>query len=416
MPTGSDSLSDTVVHTLGLRSALIQGDQELARIRFLALTDISESPLSLEEALNNLEAARYLYASGEYRSALDAAKKALLFLQNEDNRLLNADANCQIGLIMIGMERLDEAAMYFGLGREQLSPEENPHNYIKAMVLEGLCQFITGNLSQVRRSMEDSRRMAAAFGRREWELYSVFLIGRNDFELGRYEAAEEKFVEGLLMSRLYFDENKSKVFYSWIARCRIYAGFPTKGLSVLGGLKPDNEVLFITAEALYFMGRMEKALDALQLAMEEELSAPTLFCPGEYISWHSGFSSVEDRALRTREGTGVLFHLTRVFRGYLRGKGPEKEEGRQELSRITRDERLGEEDPFNHFYYYLYNQIVPEMGDAESVNKLTILSRSLKYLQQRASRIDETEDKKDYLYKNYWNSLIMKEGREQKII
>ncbi|MBI9104643.1 MAG: hypothetical protein JEY99_19670 [Spirochaetales bacterium] len=412
----NDSLNDTVIHTLGLRSALMQGDQEVARIRFLALTDIAESPLTLAEALNNLEAARYLYASGEYREALDAAKKALLFMQDEDNRLLNSDANCQIGLIMIGMERLDEAAMYFTLGREQLNPEENPHNYIKAMVMEGLCQFIIGNLSQVRRILEDSRKMAAAFGRREWELYSIFLLGRNDFELGRYKLAEERFINGLLLCRLYFDAEKQKVFYTWIARCRIYAGQRSSALNILGGLKPDTEVFFITSEALFFMGRRERALDALQLAMDWEFANPTLFNPGEYISWRSGFSSVEDRALRTREGTGVLFHLIRVFRGYIWGKGAEKEEGRQELSRITRDERLGEEDPFNHFYYYLYNEIVPELGDAEIVNKLTILSRSLKYLQQRASRIDNTDDKKDYLYKNHWNAIIMKEGREQKIL
>ena len=411
-----DPLGEVIVHTLGLRSALMQGDQEMARIRFLALTDITESPLSLEEALNNLEAARYLYAAGETRDALDAAKKALLFLQNEENRLLKSDANCQIGLIMMAMARLDESAMYFNLGREQLNPKENPHNYIKTMVLEGLCQFIIGNLSEVRRLMDLSEQMASAFGRRELELYSIFLYGRNEFELGRYKTAEEKFVTGLLLCRIYFDDKKRKVFYSWIARCRVYSGNPSGALIILERLNPDNEVLFITAEALYFIGRREKALDALQLALNEELHTTAAFYPGEYISWKSGFSSVEDRALRTREGTGVLHHQIRVFRGYLLGRGLEKEEGRQELARITRDEGLGEDDPFNHYYFYLYNQIVPELGDEIIVNKLTILSRSLKYLQQRASRIDETADKKDYLYKNYWNALIMKEGREQKII
>ena len=411
-----DTLSNTVIHTLGLRSALMRGDRESARIRFLELTDISDSPLSLQEALNNLEAGRYLYAAGEYRQALDAVKKSLIFLQNEDNRLLTADANCQIGLIMLGMERLDEAAVYFGLGREQLNPEEHPHNYIKTIILEGLCQFIVGNLSQVSRLMIKAQDMAASFGRRELELYSIFILGRNEYEMGRYEAAEEVFIKGLLQSRLYFDFEKQKVFYSWIARCRIYEGNSQAALKILGKLKPDREVLFITAEALFFMGRREKALDALQFALEEDSKTVSNFCPGEYISWQTGFSSVEDRALRNPEGAGVLSHLIRSFRGYLWGKGIEKEEGRQELSRITRDERLGEEDPYKHYYFYLYNEIVPEMGDTEIVNKLTILSRSLKYLQQRASRIDETDDKKDYLYKNYWNSLIMKEGREQKIL
>ncbi len=411
-----DTLSDMVIHTLGLRSALMQADQETARIRFLALSDLSENPLTLEEALNNLEAARYFYASCEYRQGLDAAKRALLFLQNGDNRLLKADANCQIGLIMLGMERMDEAAMYFALGREQLDFHQNPHNYIKTMVLEGLCQFLIGNLSQVRRLMTNARERAAAFGRREWELYSIFLLGRNDFELGRYEIAESTFIEGLLLCELYFDQKRKKIFYSWIARCQIYSNRYNNALNLLGSLKPDNEVLFFTSEALFFLGRYDRALDAINLAVDDNYSHGIIFSPGENISWKSGFSSVEDRSMRTREGTGVLYHMIRVFRGYLLGKGPEREVGRQDLARITRDERLGEEDPYNHFYYYLYNEIVPELGDTEIVNKLTILSRALKYLQQRASRIDETSDKKDYLYKNYWNSLLMKEGREQKIL
>jgi hypothetical protein len=140
------------------------------------------------------------------------------------------------------------------------------------------------------------------------------------------------------------------------------------------------------------------------------------FAPGEYLTWQSGFSDLEDRAIKGSDGKGVLAHCIRAFRGYLLGMGGQKEAGRQELSRIIREEKICEEDPFNHFYYYLYNQIVPVGGDGESLNQLTLLSRGLKYLQLRGSQIDDTKTKQSYLNRNYWNSLLMEEGRRHKII
>ena len=417
IPEGAqDPLSETVIRALGLRSALIQGDREMARVRFLAFKDSPEAPLTLAEALANLETARYQYALGEYRQALEAAKKALLFLQEEGNSLLEADANCQIGLIMMGMDRLDEAAMYFTLSREQLSPGTAPHNYIKTLALEGLCQIILGNYSQAGRLLDQAEEKSGAYGRRGWEIYTLFLQGRRSFELGRYDQAEEQFLRGLLLCQLYRNEERRKVFHAWIARSRIYQKRYAGALHLLGGLKPDGEVLFFTSEALFFLHRQERALEALELALRSLQTDVQEFFPGEYLSWSTGFTSVEDRAMRNREGSGVLLQQIRVFRGFLLGSGRDEEEGLQELSRITRDERICEEDPYNHFYYYLYNLVVPEMGDGESVNKLTILSRALKYLQQRASRIDETRDKQDYLNRNYWNSLLMEEGRVQRIL
>jgi len=129
-----------------------------------------------------------------------------------------------------------------------------------------------------------------------------------------------------------------------------------------------------------------------------------------------GFSDLEDRAIRGNDGKGVLAHCIRAFRGYLLGLGGQKEEGRQELSRLIREEKICEEDPFNHFYYYLYNLVVPVGGDGESLNQLTLLSRGLKYLQLRGSQIDDTKTKQAYLNKNYWNGLLMEEGRRHKII
>ncbi len=155
---GESPLSQAVLKTLYLRSALMQGDREMARVRFLAFKEIVENPLTLPEALYNLEAGRYHYSCGEYRKALEDAKKALLYIQSyEESPLLEADANCQIGLIMMGMRRLDEGVMYFGLAQDVLRGAENPHESIKTIAYEGLCHFLLGNHAKALRLHREPR-------------------------------------------------------------------------------------------------------------------------------------------------------------------------------------------------------------------------------------------------------------------
>ncbi|MDR1894629.1 MAG: hypothetical protein LBQ61_08100, partial [Spirochaetales bacterium] len=403
-----------VSDSLALRAALMKGDREMAGVRFSSLGDYPAAgdqgalPAVFSEALINLESSRYYYALGKYRKALDFAKKALLDFQEKNYPSLQADASRQIGLAMLGMGRLNEGAMYFTICRERLNFNDAPHSYIRALIMEGICQFIWGNYSRTGGLFSRARELSAALGRRDWEGFALFLLGRSNFELGRYGEAEALFVEGLLLSRLYFNDERMKVHRAWIARSLIYQGKPAAALGIFESFKPDAEALFFSAEAFFFLHDIPRALKVLDIVLDRRLNRVMDFYPGEYIYWRSGFCSVEDRAMG--EGRDVLSSLIQVFRAYLMGTG-DRDRGSQELAQFVREEGLSEADPYRHLYYYLYKLTVPEEGDKETLNRLTLLSRASKYLQLRAARIEDSRDRKDFLTKNYWNSLLTGESQ-----
>ena len=91
-------------------------------------------------------------------------------------------------------------------------------------------------------------------------------------------------------------------------------------------------------------------------------------------------------------------------------------EGRTELVRLTREDRLSDIDLNNGYYYYLHALTLPENTGAEAVDRLTLLSKALRHIQQTASHIDDPKERQMFLMDNYWNSGLMKEGRAHKLI
>lgn len=86
-----------------------------------------------------------------------------------------------------------------------------------------------------------------------------------------------------------------------------------------------------------------------------------------------------------------------------------------ELHKLTRSERSVEEDPNGYWYNYLYAVILPETSGEEVDDKETVLSKAVKSLQERASRIDAPSQRSSFLSRNRWNRRIMEEARERKL-
>ena len=68
-------------------------------------------------------------------------------------------------------------------------------------------------------------------------------------------------------------------------------------------------------------------------------------------------------------------------------------------------------DPYNRLYYFLYSLILPESGPADTEDRLTILGKSVRFMQERSSRIDRYSDKTAFLEKNYWNRQLIEQAR-----
>jgi hypothetical protein len=169
----------------------------------------------------------------------------------------------------------------------------------------------------------------------------------------------------------------------------------------LNYLSPGIERDLFFAEAWYVAGEPDKSLALLDRLVEGDLLEPVSLFPGEYVPMENGFSPVEDRLFRTSSGFGILWYLVRAI---------------EELSRITRDEKVSEIDPNNSLYYYLLARLIPSDSGEAGIDRLTVLSKGLKYLQQQASQIDDPHQKKDFLMKARWNSLLFEEVKANNLI
>jgi len=92
------------------------------------------------------------------------------------------------------------------------------------------------------------------------------------------------------------------------------------------------------------------------------------------------------------------------------------QEGIGELHQLTRGEKSLEVDPAVYWFNYLYSRVLPEASSEEVDDKVTVLSKSLKSLQERASRIDAPAERSSFLWRNRWNRMIMEEARERKLV
>ena len=93
-------------------------------------------------------------------------------------------------------------------------------------------------------------------------------------------------------------------------------------------------------------------------------------------------------------------------------------EGISEMHRLTREERLPAIDPYYHLYNYLYSAILPDDRDRNRMfeDRLTILGKAVKRMQERLTRNDSYEDKISYQRHNFWNKMLFEDARAHNLL
>ena len=398
-----------------LRSAIFDNKDEFASDLYLRLSsmEIDDSVLNAERKIICSE---YLFSMYKYKKSLDIAKSALIDIQDSDALKLKTRVNLNLARILLGMKRIDESKDYFKIAKETLSRNSDLYSLLEINSHEAVVYFIYGNFSESLRLVTDSLSICEYTGRRDWELFLLFLNGRILFELGNYPDAVVKFSDGLRQCDIYMDNVKKKYFNIWLGRSYIYLKDIRYGLKILNDFQDVPEALFYSAEGLYFKKEYINSYKKIDLALTMERDRNRYFCSSNIIAWESGFDLIEDRSLVVEGGYGVLFQLIRAFRAFIMSKTGNVDEGRLELSKITREDLLSDIDLNNGFYLYLYSLTLPEHTGAEAVDRLTLLSKALRNVLKTASKIDNPKDRQIYLSKNYWNSGLMEEGRVHKLI
>ena len=397
---------------LFLKAAIYDNKDDFAEEVYLRLNKMNSKNLVISSE-KKIVFSEYLYSMFEYDKALQIAKFALIDVQDFGNSILTADVNINLACIMMGLERIEESKDYFKIAKETIGTNIN---LITINTHQAVVNFIYGNFSESLRFVNESRVICKNTGRRDWELFGLFLKGRLFFELGDYREAIVVFTDGLNQCDLYFDGENKELFNIWLGRCWIYLKELKYGLNILKDYEMYSEALYFASEGLFFQEEQNSALKKIESAFEIERDRVRYFCSSNIVSWESGYDLIEDRSLIKEGSHGVLFQLIRAFKAFLVAKNGQYEEGRVELVRLTREDRLSEIDPNNGYYFYLHALTFPEYSGAEAIDRLTLLSKALRHIQQTASHIDNPKHRQMYLSHNYWNSGLMNEGRAHKLI
>ena len=401
---------------LKLRAMLLDNNKDACVQLLKNIPDKQYSPESIQEAILMLETSKYYHAAEEYRHALDYVKKVLIYLQAGDYPAIEGAAFIELGFLMLCKGKLLESSEYLNLAIERLTGSGDEYNLMKATFFSAVQQYIWGSLDISEDYIEKAGEIAAGNGYQEWFLYITFFRCRLYFELGRYYDTEKLLAECLLNNEILRDGKRRRLFLAWTARACLYQGKIYRGLNMLLSLEEDPEVLFFLAEAYYFNGNLEKALASIEKADGDDEYFKLGFMPLEYISWRNGFISIEGRILRSEKGTGVLLHNIRAMHAFILGLTGNRDFGTEILFSLTRDEKISENDPYNRHYFYIYTQLLERRPDADMIDKLTLMSKALKYLQQTSSRINDPGIRREFMSKNYWNSKLVSEAQKEKLI
>ena len=398
-----------IISFLRLRSALIDGNEITSAGVFSSLPG---------EAYNQLEnlilQGKYHNAVKNYRTAMVCLKSLLMKVEESEQPEIVGEAYLNLGLSFLGLRKLEEAKEYFSIAQEHSMRFKLTYQYIRSLIMHSVSLLFIGNYSGALRLLEDAAREGDAAGCRNWETLAVFLRGRTFFELGEYEKARVEFQRAMTLALLYNHKKGMPVYYRWLARSFAYDSKYSTAEEILNVLEETPEGDFFLAETYYFLGKNREARELMQ-KRNLKYKAET-FRPAEQIVYKTGFSMVEDLALSGTDGECVLSYLQRSFLTFLIGLTGSANEAAAELFSITREDRLADCDPNIHLYYLFYTLIAPETGETQILDRITLLSKGLKILQERASEIDSPQDRRSYLTKNRWNDILLGEARKYKLI
>ena len=353
--------------------------------------------------------------------ASKAVRKAMLL-----NRDLGENAvptHRLFSLVNLSKKRIDDALEYISFALEQAERTEQSEELVLTFYFASSINFLYGNLSRAERLAVRAEETASTLGQSGWAMRARFLLGRINFEIGRYDDALEIF-ESLGNAAGHETAGMTNTVYAWINRAKVFLGqySPLDNEAVpsgsAGGKAGGNgDWRIFETEAAYLAGDYSRAA-----ALAEDFLSSSREKPGgdfiftEQPDWRSGFAQCEYMFLPEKvPGTRFVW----VYRAMAQCAGREPPEVKAGIlggmQRFIRDELLPDTDPNDAFYYYAWYSMLRDAG-ADHVDMTTVVSMAFKRLQRRAARIDDVRTKQAFLTMPRWNSTLSLAAREYKLI
>lgn len=366
-----------------------------------------------EKGILLLRISSYHYYKGNIRQSINILKKSLLEIQDYGSLEDTAHIYLNMGCYFLGDGKIKESLEYLNLSDKQLDGES--FEKLRCLTLKCVVNFILNKLSNIPDVLDKCLEIAYSIGKREWEVYIYFIMGRLAFKLGEYKQASSYFQKGINIIILYSFSNAYNIFIRWLCRSEIYSGHIYKSINILKNLDTKNETLFFLAEGYHFLGSNDKALSILNNAFKNRSVISAVL--NEKISWNNGFSCFEGLCLKLEEQIPIIDIFIIYFRAYILSLEDNLDESLKELQRISKLITPAI-DLYKHEYYLFYYLSLPKyrLNEGDSVNRLTLLNKSIAVLHEISNRITSSGQRSKFLNKNYWNNILYKAAKNNNLL
>ncbi len=364
----------------------------------------------------NLLAAQYHTFKRNQNAALKASKSAIIAFQGLEDDYGLSLSNILFGYLLLRQRNHNDAVKYFSIAKRTIYSADKNLAAILADLLPSLSDFIEGKYSEVRKMLEGRDGLMAKLdcsGIDSWHIAVSFLLARTYFSLGLYEGSSSVLSQTLNYMRHQRYSEIIPIVQCWIARNMVYSGKIKLGMEVLDRFRERVEAGIFLAEAYILTGEFDYALETIRKPRSHVEEA---FPIHGLLPWNSGFSWMEDLFVADAEEDGVLSNFAHGIEAYAMGMSGDIEESIQRFYWLNRQKKLPSSDPHLSMMLFWYSQILEKTNSREHEDRLTLLGRAVKALQERSSRIAEPSDKREFLKNVKWNRELLEKAKRNNLV
>ncbi len=360
----------------------------------------------------SLSMGEYLLAERDYEGALTYAKRATMLQQQAAIDEPGA-SHLLMARILLAQRRMGDSGHYLTFAREEAGGD--PATDLIARSLEAIRLFLVGNLSRAATMFSELAEPLLRNGFSEWLMLAWFAQGRVAFELGEYRIAAGKFALMERWAAACGMDQPAQTGSAWRHRALMHADEDVHIVrAALSELPRTAEMLLFVAESHGREGQFDPAIELLEEA--EYLESSTDRWPRLGVCWDNGFASMEDLVIADKPGNSELARIISAYRAWALAQTGRQDEAVPIFYGLTRGDEGVHIDPYTGWYNYLYSSVLPTERSADRDDRITVLGKSVKLVQERTSRIDDYRDKMRFLNDNAWNRRLMETARRHNLV
>ncbi len=365
-----------------------------------------------------LPLSNYYLLLSDYEKSLKINKEAIYLFNNDDNYRIYIDKIFYIYVkIFIQKCNFKEATEYINISMESLHNSEKSNLFYQFIYLRLLCLFFEKEFHSAIQMIEkyDFDEYLDLYGEIERYFEINLIIMRIYFEIGQYQIAQEILNKILEIAKYYNYRNFIDSIYCWIARISFYTGKFHQGFSCLEKMKDCEEKFYFLSEGFYFYDEKERALRSIMMALKMSLKKALDRKNLGNLEFDNVYSLQEGKLITCNGKKDPLLVNIQALAAYLHTFYGEPKIADKILKRIVQRPSF-EFNPFQHIFHYFYYLYLKQHSDDEDQEELLYLSYAISMLQNASSKILNTKIRYDYIYNNYWNSMLAREGEQHNLL